>query len=584
MNESDNHVLQYQPIVNVGVLGHVAHGKSTLVRQITGIRTQKHSNENKTGGRTIKLGYANVKIFKCSNEECGWYYTRSSETFEMICGKCDIESKCDLVNHTSFVDAPGHEFLMSTMLNGAAVMDCAILVIAANEQVPQPQTQEHLIAAEIMGLTNILIVQNKIDTITPDKVQSNAEEIRNWVKGTCAENSKIIPISAQKGDGVQKIIESLALLKIQESRSTSDPIFACIRSFDVNKPGTDVRELTGGVIGGTLLQGTLRIGDDIIVKPGIPKVGGQCIELKTTITGIQSEKNRLDQVVPGGLIALETTLDPRFTSKDCLVGCVLGTNLSNVINEIDIKYHSLKGTKFNLNDMLRITYLSRSVMCSVKSIKKRIMHLMLQEPLCIVSTCSKVSLSIQRDNQFRLVGVGKLLSDEHNCNGNNNEERRTFENQFGYQLSNYEELLSDVTGICVSSVKKKTALLILPPECEKQGGVRTAWTNFGAISDQLDKPLDHFMKFVTSELGTTTSLSATRALILYGKYTSSNFESLIRSYIRKYCKCDSCGNCETDLECGTTEDTITCKYCGKTNTIYAILNNSKKGKGGKLKM
>ena len=231
-------IIRLQPIINVGVLGHVAHGKSTLVRQITGIRTQKHSNENKTG-RTIKLGYANVMVFKCTNEECGRYYTKPSGSIDVMCdclNKEGVYSECELINHVSFVDAPGHEFLMTTMLNGAAVMDCAILVIAANEKVPQPQTQEHLIAAEIMGLTNILIVQNKIDTITEQRARENVKEIQDWVKGTCAENSPIIPISAQRGNGVQKIIESLARLEISESRKDSNPIFACIRSFDINKP------------------------------------------------------------------------------------------------------------------------------------------------------------------------------------------------------------------------------------------------------------------------------------------------------------------------------------------------------------
>lgn len=578
-NDYKSDLIKLQPIINVGVLGHVAHGKSTLVRSITGIRTQKHSNENKTG-RTIKLGYANVKLYQCTSTECGLYYTKPSEVTELV---CVCGENCVLINHVSFVDAPGHEFLMTTMLNGAAVMDCAILVIAANEKVPQPQTQEHLVAAEIMGLTNILIVQNKIDTITPQKAEANMKEIKNWVKGTCAENSPIVPISAQKGDGVQKIIESLAKMQISESQKDRKPVFACIRSFDVNRPGNHVSQLQGGVIGGTLLQGTVHLGDEIEVKPGLAKSDGMYIPLKTKILSIQSEKNQLQKAIPGGLIALETTLDPRFTCKDNLVGSIGGVELPELTRELKFKYFLLKGTKFEVNDVLRLTYLSRSVMATVKSNKKRSMKVQLQEPLCLIDRCKKLSISNKIGNQFRLVGVGNI--EDENDNNDFDNFKRTFTHPLGHHLDDYDTLLRKISGSCVLQTKKKNMIKISPPECEKQGGVRTVWTNFGKIVTQLDKPMDHFKRFISSELGTTTSVTGTQGLVLYGRFVPSNFESLIRSYVRKYCKCDTCGNHDTDIETSGGTDTVTCKYCGMTKSIYGILkNNAKKGKGGKLNM
>jgi len=577
MKDTMNDIIKNQPIINVGVLGHVAHGKSTLVKQVTGIRTQKHSNENKTG-RTIKLGYANVKLFQCKQETCKWYYTQSSSVTSLQCTQPNCDNECILVNHISFVDAPGHEFLMTTMLNGAAVMDCAILVIAANEKVPQPQTQEHLIAAEIMGLTNILIVQNKIDTVTLDKAEQNRQEIKEWVKGTCAENSPIIPISAHRGDGLQNVIESLAQLDVCETQADENPVFACIRSFDVNKPGTPIDDLTGGVIGGTLLQGTLSIGDEIYIKPGLQKTDKSFIALKTIVTGIQSENNRLEKAIPGGLIALETTLDPRFTCKDNLVGAIVGVNLPEISNQLTFKYFSLKGTKFHVGDIVKLTYLSRSVNAQIIDMpQKRTMTLTLQEPLCIINRCSKLSVSITVNRQFRLVGVGNITP-------NDEIKQRTFKYTFGSHLKEYSELLNQIKHICVTQTKKKTVIKIAPPECEKQGGARTVWINFGLVSEQLGKPIGHFMNFITSELGTTSSLNASKALVLYGSYTSSNFESLIRSYVKKYCKCTTCGNCETDMESSNNMDTITCKYCGMTSSLEAVKKNSKKGKGGKLNM
>ena len=146
---------------------------------------------------------------------------------------------------------------MTTMLNGTAVMDAAILVIASNEHVPQLQTQEHLVAAEIMGLTDILLIQNKVDLVSKEAADENAKVIKDWVVGTCAEGSPLVPISAQFGYGVQKVIEALANLKPANRGQDRNPIFACVRSFDINKPGSTVNDLVGGVIGGTLLQGSL---------------------------------------------------------------------------------------------------------------------------------------------------------------------------------------------------------------------------------------------------------------------------------------------------------------------------------------
>ena len=92
----------------------------------------------------------------------------------------------DLVRHVSFVDCPGHDILMATMLNGAAVMDGALLLIAANESCPQPQTSEHLAAVEIMRLKDIVILQNKVDLVTEAAAQNQHEAIQKFIQGTIA--------------------------------------------------------------------------------------------------------------------------------------------------------------------------------------------------------------------------------------------------------------------------------------------------------------------------------------------------------------------------------------------------------------
>ena len=134
-----------QPEVNIGLVGHVDHGKTTLLEALSGKWTDTHSEEVKRG-ITIRLGYADVAVYK---DDKGF-------TIDEKTGN----KKNTFIRKISFIDAPGHETLMATMLSGAAIMDGALLLIAANEVCPQPQTREHLMALNITGIKNIIIVQN----------------------------------------------------------------------------------------------------------------------------------------------------------------------------------------------------------------------------------------------------------------------------------------------------------------------------------------------------------------------------------------------------------------------------------------
>src|SRR3989344_5728289 len=145
-------IIVQQPEVNIGLIGHVDHGKTTLTERLSGKWTETHSEELKKG-ITIRLGYADTTLYKCpkcKDPDC--YLTTKK------CSNCN--SDCTVLRKISFVDAPGHETLMATMLSGAAIMDGAILLVAANEDCPQPQTKEHLMALNIIGIKNIVIAQS----------------------------------------------------------------------------------------------------------------------------------------------------------------------------------------------------------------------------------------------------------------------------------------------------------------------------------------------------------------------------------------------------------------------------------------
>ena len=190
-----------QPEVNIGLVGHVDHGKTTLTERLSGIWTDTHSEEIKRG-ITIRLGYADAVFRKCSKCRGVKGYTVKEK-----CPNCESETK--VLRKVSFVDAPGHESLMATMLSGATIMDGAILLIAANESCPQPQTREHLMALEISGIKNIVVVQNKIDLVSEKEAVKNYEQIKEFLKGTIYEDAPIIPMSAQHGINIEHLIEAV---------------------------------------------------------------------------------------------------------------------------------------------------------------------------------------------------------------------------------------------------------------------------------------------------------------------------------------------------------------------------------------
>jgi translation initiation factor 2 subunit 3 len=146
------------------------------------------------------------------------------------CDNKDCEANLELQRHISFVDCPGHDILMATMLNGAAVMDAALLLIAANEPCPQPQTSEHLAAVENMNLKNIIIIQNKIDIVIKDNTaKEQYGHIKKFVQGTNAQHSPIIPVSAQFKYNIDVVIEYICKLPVPIRDFISPPKFIVVR-------------------------------------------------------------------------------------------------------------------------------------------------------------------------------------------------------------------------------------------------------------------------------------------------------------------------------------------------------------------
>jgi len=402
-----------QPEVNIGLVGHVDHGKTTLTERLSGKWTDTHSEELKKG-ITIRLGYANTIFRKCSKCKGAKAYT-----VKETCEHC--KSKTKELRGVSFVDAPGHESLMATMLSGANVMDGALLLISANEKCPQPQTREHLMALEIIGIKNVIIVQNKIDLVSKEDVLKNYEEIKELIKGTQYKDAPIIPVSAQFAINIGHLIGMIEkTIPTPKRDKKKSPIMFVVRSFDINKPGSGPGKLVGGILGGALKEGMLKEGDDITILPGRSKEEHNqkvWMPIKTKVTGLMSGTQKIKEAGPGGSIAVATSLDPSIVKSDNLSGNVVGLfgKLPKVWSELHLESKLLErvvGTKeeldvepIKINEVIMFNVNSSVTAGVVSELSKEGFKSKLKLPVC-ADVGDRVTISRMVGSRFRLIGYG----------------------------------------------------------------------------------------------------------------------------------------------------------------------------------
>jgi len=401
----------FQPSVNIGTAGHVDHGKTTLIQALTGVWTSMHSQELKRG-ITIKVGYSDVAFYKCKNcDEPLGYSTKPT------CPNCKKESELSRV--VSFVDSPGHESLMANMLSGAALMDGAILVIAANEKVPKPQTKEHLLALETLGIKQIVVVQNKVDLVSYKEAQQNYSDIAKFVKGTKAAKSPIVPISAQSSLNIDALIAAIEeTIDTPKRNESKNAVMHVLRSFDVNRPGSKINEIKGGVIGGSLTQGVFNVEDEIEIKPGLYNEKKNSYEvIQTKIVSLGTGAGRVESVKPGGLVAIGTKLDPSLTRSDALIGSVVGkpgtlpetsTKTTVSVSLFDSAVGTVDETKvlpLQQGEALRLNIGTSPVLSRVLKIKQDKIEVELRRPVCLFES-GNVAISRRIADRWRLIGAG----------------------------------------------------------------------------------------------------------------------------------------------------------------------------------
>ena len=255
----------------IGTAGHVDHGKSTLVRALSGIDPDRWAEE-KARGLTIDLGFA-------------W---------------CELPSG----RSVSIVDVPGHERFIKNMLAGVGGINLAMLVIAADEGV-MPQTREHLDILDLLDIDRGLVALTKVDLVDEEWLDLVEEEIHELLEGTVLAGSSVALVSATSGQGLEKLRRLLddLLDDLPSIPSQGRPRMPIDRAFSISGFGT--------VVTGTLLDGELSVGDAVVIEPG---------RVSCRVRGLQSHEQTLDTAAPGARTAVNLS---GVSANDVTRGMVL---------------------------------------------------------------------------------------------------------------------------------------------------------------------------------------------------------------------------------------------------------------------
>ncbi len=400
-----------QSTINIGTLGHIDHGKTSLTKAITHVWTDTHSESLKRN-MTIKLGYADAIIRRCPKCEGASAYTTEEK-----CKNCGSETK--LLMRISMLDAPGHETLMATAIAGASVIDAILFVIAANEPCPMQQTKEHLMIINLLDIKNVIIIQSKVDIVGKEAAIKHYRQIKEFVKGSMIENAPVLPVMTNQGSNIDVLLEMITNMPKPERDLTSNPVMYVVRSFDVNRPGSDVKRLSGGIIGGSVERGRFKVGDMIELRPGanFAEPGSKKNSYKNLITVIKGISNGADQMqeaTPGGLVGLSTELDPAFTKADNLVGNLVGHvgKLPEATGSLNMKYHAIERSdvpsqKIKENESLLMGIGTATVIGYAKKVKKDNIEVELRTPICAEKS-TKIAVLRNISQRWRLTGYGVL--------------------------------------------------------------------------------------------------------------------------------------------------------------------------------
>ncbi len=289
----------------LGTAGHIDHGKTSLIKALTGINTDR-LKEEQLRGITIELGFASM----------------------------------DLPNgqHLGIVDVPGHEKFVKTMVAGATGIDMVVMVIAADEGI-MPQTREHMEICTLLNIQHGLIVLTKMDMVDEEWLELVTDDVRSFAGGSFLEDAPILPVSSTTGQGIPELIQAL------ETLSASIPERSATNLFRLPVDRVFTMKGFGTVITGTLISGMIRVGDPVMIYPS---------GVTSKVRGIQVHNAGVEQAVSG----MRTAINFQGLEKASIDrGDVLSSpNALTSSFMVDVGLHYLKSNKKPVKNRTRIRF------------------------------------------------------------------------------------------------------------------------------------------------------------------------------------------------------------------------------------
>lgn len=445
-----NEIMSRQPTINIGTIGDVSKGKTTLVQALSESSTSKPKAEKeperireREKNISQMLGYINAKLYKCPKcpePEC--YKSYNSETEDLLkCKEC--ESTLQLIRHIAFVDEPELKIKILKLLNSGLIMDGALLLVAANEKCEIKENEkekEQNIFLENSILKNIIIIQNKIDTVMKyNTAKEQYDQIKKYASNKNAPNSPIIPVSAKLKFNLDVVIQYLSLLPVPKRDLISPPKFIVIHSYDCNYQNEDTHisnnlSIKTGMLYGLILRGILKLGEKIEIRPGISiRVSNKEIKVNpipAKIVSLQAEKNNLIYAIPGGLINIGLKIDPLLCRGNKLEGNIVGYSdkIQDIFIKIAVKCHLLRRllnvkkkefgkhveyvTEIKKGEalLLNISFVSvGGVVTQIEGNNNDEITFLLKKPVCS-EISEKIAISRKIGCSWRIIGWGEIIS------------------------------------------------------------------------------------------------------------------------------------------------------------------------------
>lgn len=278
----------------LGTAGHIDHGKTSLIKAVTGVNTDR-LKEEQARGITIELGFASMDL------PGGW--------------------------HLGIVDVPGHEKFVKNMVAGATGIDMVAMVIAADEGV-MPQTREHMEICALLGIQHGLIALTKTDLVDEEWMELVIEDIRDFARGTFLEDCPIVPVSSASGEGIEAFVDTLDAL------SAAVPERAVTNLFRLPVDRVFSMKGFGTVITGSLVSGRVKVGDTITIYPSM---------ITSKVRGIQVHNESVEEAGPGMRTAINFQgLEKASVNRGEVISTPKSLKPSYMV---DVSLHFLKSNK-----------------------------------------------------------------------------------------------------------------------------------------------------------------------------------------------------------------------------------------------